>query len=637
MCGISLIVDKKQENISPEDIKAMNAKVRHRGPDGEGLYFDAHLALGHRALNITDFSIEGKQPMVFKDYVLIHNGEIYNYRALREQLKKEGYQFFTQSDTEVIMAAYDKWGDACVHQFMGMWAFVLYDKKKQVLFCSRDRFGIKPFCYIQSGNRFLAGSEIKQFTAFDGFVPRMNYQVAFDFLYNGKIDDTENSFFEGVKFLPAGHQLIYHLQSHTYTLSKWYDIEKINNINACDFKEASGVFKDLFTESLLLHTQTKLPIGACLSGGLDSTSIAGVAKITNTPIATFSSCYVQHDYNEIEYINEASIKYGFPGQKIYPVISDLAENGLMKRIVYHQDQPILSGSFFSEFKVFEAVSANNIRILLSGQGADEYLGGYREFSLLSLYGLLRKARLGALKNAIVNSARNNEKTVKETLKNFLLFGVGANFINKKIRAAREKSSYYGALNQQFAVKYAYQAAVPSTFSDFSGLADLSKKALFQYSLPHQLHSEDRNAMFHSVESRLPFLDHRLVEWCLSLPDDFIIRDGATKALLREGMKGVLPESIYNRHSKLGFPGPEESLFKHQYHYIQQQFQEFIDIFPEIFTKHLLEIHTAYFQHKIPYNNLLFRALSFGTWAREFGINGTRSSQSVEKDRSKASF
>ncbi len=633
MCGISLIVDNTQENIPQQDIKAMNARVMHRGPDGEGLYFDKHLALGHRALYITDFNAGGKQPMEFKGCVLIHNGEIYNYKTIREQLKKEGYQFFTQSDSEVILAAYDKWGESCVQKFMGMWAFVLYDRTRQLLFCSRDRFGIKPFCYMQSGNRFLAGSEIKQFMAFADFAPRINYRAAFDFLYNGKIDDTENSFFEGVKFLPAGHQLIYQLQSHTYTLSKWYDIERINSTNTGDFNEASSVFKELFTESLLLHTQTKLPIGACLSGGLDSTSIAGVAKITNTPVSTFSSCYVQLGHNEIEYINDVSLKYGFPGHKIYPVISDLTENGLLKKIVYHQDQPILSGSFFSEFKVFEAVSKNNIRILLSGQGADEYLGGYREFSLLSVCRLLRKARFGALRNAIINSAKNNEKSIMEVIKDFLIFGVGSNFINKKIQTERQKSTYYRGLNQQLLEKYEYQSAIPSLLSNFSSLADLSKQALLKYSLPHQLHSEDRNAMVHSIESRVPFLDHRLVEWCLSLPDDFIIREGATKALLREGLKGLLPESIYNRHSKLGFPGPEEALFKHHYHYIQQQFQEFIDIFPEFFTKDLLEAHTAYFQSKIPYDNLLFRALSFGTWAREFGMNGTQSRQSVEKSQS----
>jgi asparagine synthase (glutamine-hydrolysing) len=624
MCGISLIIDKSATLVPSAAIKLMNTKVKHRGPDGEGYYFDQHLAMGHRALKITDFNPTAEQPMHFKDYVIIHNGEVYNYKLIREELRKDGYEFATQSDTEVILAAYDKWGHACTNRFMGMWAFVLYDKRKQLMFCSRDRFGIKPFCYTQLGNRFLAGSEIKQFSVFAEFKPTLNNSVAFDFLYHGQIAETKNSFFEGVYFLPAGHQLIYNLQSHTYTISKWYDMDNITPVKATHFNEAADTFRQLFTDSMLLHTHTKLPIGACLSGGLDSTSITAVAKTIHVPVTTFSTCFVQHGYNEIEYINDASEKYGFPGHKIYPVISDLAENRLLRKIVYHQDQPILGGSFFSEFKIFESVAKNNFRIQLSGQGADEYLGGYREFNLMALLNLWRKIKFNALRKAILHTARNNNKTVKAALKDFMLFGVCARWMDRKTNLDKAGSVYYQALNQLWIKALPYNGTKSTQYGEHSSLAGLSKQALMQYSLPHQLHSEDRNSMLHSVESRLPFLDHRLVEWCLSLPDEFIIRKGCTKAVLREGLKDILPYSIYNRHSKLGFPGPEELLFTHHHHYIQQQFQEFSELFPEIFTRKLMEANTAYFKNKITYDNFLFRALSFGTWAKEFGINGALS-------------
>ena len=616
MCGISVIIDSGNKHIAEHAIRRMNNIIDHRGPDGENYYFGDHFALGHRMLKITDLTDRGKQPMLYMHYVIIYNGEIYNYRTIKETLKKCGYQFKTTSDTEVIGAAYDKWGYDCLHHFNGMWAFVLYDTKNKMFFCSRDRFGIKPLFYSQLNNKLLIGSEIKQITVFPDYKPRINQRTAFDFIYHGKIDSTNESFFDGVHFLPAGHNLIYDLRAHSFSIIKWYDLDKIKVSKYTDFNEATNTFGQLFTESISDHTDAKLPIGACLSGGLDSTSIVGVSKKMNKPLVTFSSCYTQHGYNEIEYINNAVRHYELPNHKTYPNIHELIETGLLKKIVYHQDQPVLSGSFFSEFKVFEAAAANDVRIMLSGQGADEYLGGYGEFSLLNLKRLLQKRKFSDFTATMVNLAKKQNKTIKEVFISFVIFGLRLPYFINRINQPNQV--VHECFNTAWLKEFVHTRPV-FDISAYSSLSDLSKYALNGYSLPHQLLSEDRNSMSHSIESRLPFLDHRLVEYSLGLPDNNIIRKGVTKAVLRESLKNTLPAKIYNRHTKLGFPGPEESLFTHHYEFIHKELRDYTHQFANIFSSKLPELHTACHNNKIPYNNFLFRALSFGTWAREFKL------------------
>jgi len=618
MCGISVIIDPKNKQVHETAIRGMNDLIRHRGPDGEGYYFGDHFALGHRMLKITDFSAQGRQPMAYLHYVIIHNGEIYNFRELRETLRKTGYAFHTMSDTEVIMAAYDKWGPECLQHFTGMWSFVLYDTRKNLLFCSRDRFGIKPMFYTRLNNKMLLGSEIKQLTAFAEFTPRINQKTAFNFLYHSKIESVDESFFEDVHFLPAGHNLTYNLQAHTFSVEKWYDLNTVKKTGPTSFKEALSVFNDLFTESIMLHGESKLQVGACLSGGLDSTSIVGVSEKINNTLTTFSSCYTQHGYNEIEYINNAVMHYKFANHKNYPNIHELIENDLLKKIVYHQDQPILSGSFFSEYKVFENAAASKIRIMLSGQGADEYLGGYGEFTALNLRALLKRGRWLGFAGAVKDNAVKQNQSIKESFLSFVIFGLGLPHFKKKIYEQNQAVAN-SCLNAKWINQHNQISQEVFDISRYASLNELSKDAIKNYSLPHQLLSEDRNSMMNSIESRLPFLDHRLVEYCLDLPDNFIIRKGATKAILRESLKDVLPPQIYNRHSKLGFPGPDEALFKHNYEIINKEFRDCIDHFPAIFSPQIAELHTAYHNNKIPYNNLLFRSLAFCAWAKQFGL------------------
>lgn len=617
MCGISLVINSHDPRVDEQALRRMNALIAHRGPDGDGFFLDDYIGMGHRLLRITDHSELGRQPMHGHGAVLIFNGEIYNYRSLRTELIKHGYQFHSDADTEVVLAAYDYWGIDCVQRFNGMWAFALYDKKNQQIFCSRDRFGIKPLFYARQAKQLIIGSEIKQLLAFDSFSPAINQKVAFNFLYRGSIDNTVESFFEGVHFLPAGHHLLYDLSQHSFSIKQWYFPVREEQKRLA-FADAAAGFRERFTESILEHGRARDPLGACLSGGLDSTSIVGMLISTGTFVDTFSTCYTQHTSNEIDYINEAAAFYDVKNHKHYPAAQEMLVGGLLEKMVYHQDQPVLSGSFFSEYKVFELAAANNMRIMMSGQGADEYLGGYNEFMMLRLNLLLRNKNLAGLLRSIADSARRQNQSFAQALRSFVLFGAGIPHFREK--AEKQNRAFSNAVfHPDWIAHHAEENRNGVRLEHYDSIRQLSAAALTQYSLPHQLHAEDRHSMMHSIESRLPFLDHRMVEFTMGLPDRYIIRGGSTKAVLRSALKDILPPGIYHRHSKLGFPGPEEPLFAHHSDEVRKAFQHYINELPSIFSPALLQLFGRYKRREIPYDNLFFRVLSFGAWASEFGI------------------
>lgn len=353
MCGISVIVQKSNEPVSETLIRKMNNMVVHRGPDGEGYFHQMNLAMGHRRLKIIDLSNSAAQPMEYDGLTITYNGEIYNYIEIRKQLSDEGYIFHTHSDTEVILAAYRKWGRACVNYFFGMWSFAIFDPNKNILFCSRDRFGIKPFCYFNSKDHFCIASEIKQFTVIPSFEPYLNHQAAFQFLYHSSIQGEEKSFFQHVKFLAPGQNLIYNLASHTFELENWYHLHQEENYTDITYTEACKHFRKLFDRSISMHVRSDVEVGACLSGGLDSSSIVYSYKNQfpdSIPLRTVSSCFEDKAINEIEFIDYVVNDTQYPGNKIFPDIREIMQNNLFEKICYHQDQPITSGSFFQNIK-----------------------------------------------------------------------------------------------------------------------------------------------------------------------------------------------------------------------------------------------------------------------------------------------
>jgi asparagine synthase (glutamine-hydrolysing) len=623
MCGISVIVQKSQEPVSETLIRKMNNLVVHRGPDGEGYFHHMNLAMGHRRLKIIDLSNSAAQPMEYDGITITYNGEIYNYIEIRKQLSDEGYIFHTHSDTEVILAAYKKWGRACVQYFFGMWSFAIFDPNKNILFCSRDRFGIKPFCYFNSKDHFCIASEIKQFTAIPSFEPYLNHQAAFQFLYHSSIQGEEKSFFQHVKFLAPGQNLVYDLYAHTIELENWYQINQEDNYTDITYTEACKHFRKLFDRSISMHVRSDVEVGACLSGGLDSSSIVYSYKSQfpdSNPLRTVSSCFEEKAINEIEFIDYVVNDIQFPGNKIFPDIREIMQNNLFEKICYHQDQPITSGSFFSEYKVFEKAGELGLKVMLDGQGADEYLAGYDEFNAIYLNQILHKLKIISFTREALGIARFKDHHPLNFISNF-----GSNMFMNTGRMAMKKfnNSYFRPLwmNEKWFEEHSYnQNPYPLLLpGGIKGIQELTRKALSHYSLPHQLHSEDRNSMMHSIESRLPFLDHTLVEFVLNLPDNFKIRNGVNKSILRDGLFDILPNKISGRKNKLGFPGPEDNLFLRPDPAIRKILLELHDNFPGIFSRNILDKYERCFTFKEQNQNLIFKSLSFYYWTKAFNI------------------
>ena len=393
MCGIAGYYSFNGY-IKQENFEKMVDIVKHRGPDHRGTFYQDGLALGHRRLSIIDLSEDGCQPFFYKKrYVLIFNGEIYNYRELKEELIAEGYQFYTETDTEVLAAAFDHWGKECVQHFNGMWAFAILDQERKELFCSRDRFGVKPFYYYLDSHQFIFASEIKQILCMLNTPPAANKKRLLEFLICGDQDYTSETMFQDIMQLAGGHELVFNLESKELRVSEYYNLGK-RTVKSENYEESCNKFRKAFENSIKLRLRADVPVGYCLSGGLDSSSIVCTANEQvrqsgiNTEQHTVSSCFEEKAYDEQEYIDEVIRKTGIHSHKIYPDGSKLFDE--VDKIIWHMDEPFGSTSVYAQWNVFREAKNNNLTVMLDGQGADEQLAGYTPFYGVYFAYLLRR-------------------------------------------------------------------------------------------------------------------------------------------------------------------------------------------------------------------------------------------------------
>lgn len=612
MCGISLAINVKNIPVTQEQIKAMNDKVSHRGPDDEGFYFGSHFALGHRRLSILDLSPAGHQPMQWKHWWITFNGEVYNYIELREELKTLGHCFRSGTDTEVIVAAYEQWGTAAFSRFNGMWAFAIYDSKKSEIVCCRDHFGIKPLYFTRSGSWFLAGSEIKQFTVFPDFKPVLNKEAAVNFLVSGLLNYSDRTFFEGVYELRPGHYLRYDLSSHEIQVHAWYDLDKASVGIKDPIEPATQRTRELFLDSVRLRMRSDVPVGSCLSGGIDSSSMVSVIhskKMANESFATVTSCYEDKRYDEQKFSDEVSRKTGFRSLKVYPDLNCLWDEGHFDKMLYHQDQPFSTASHYSEFNVFRKARENGIIVMLDGQGSDEFLCGYGEFFILRVREMLRRFQwLRAWRLIKAKAAHRGISPLAEARSFFrtaYYFGM--------VRTAKKllgRSEYPWISDEWKAI--AKEAVVQFDGKDIreQSLAEISHS-----SIPYQLHSEDRNSMMFSIESRLPFLDPRLVEYGIGLPSSFKIREGYTKYILREAI-GELPESIRHRKDKMGFVAPDVPWIMQNKELVRKELEDAIAN-TGIFSDELLTRWDNFISGRSGYEPIYFRTMALNRFLKIF--------------------
>jgi asparagine synthase (glutamine-hydrolysing) len=552
MCGIAGFIDAKFSKEQGEQmLDKMLAATLHRGPDYTGKYIASPAYLGHNRLSIIDLSDEANQPMHFENYSIVYNGEVYNYLEIKEELKQKGYQFKTQSDTEVILLSFKEWGSDCVQKFIGMWAFVIWDNQKKELFASRDRFGIKPFYYISNSGAFYFSSEYKGLKPTVYFTNQINVHQAARGLQLGWMCYHDESYFNCIKILPAAHNLFY--KEGKITVSRYWDIHNYNT-SSLSYADKAEAFKTLFSDAVNLHMRSDVEVGACLSGGIDSSSIVSFlgAKYPNSKIKTFTIYYDgKNEVDERPWVNEVIRKYPHIQNFTYSPKEELIKEYFDKTL-YYADVPIASSSPVSQFAVMKLVSEHQIKVVLDGQGSDEYLAGYAHSYYRLIADKLKGLNvIGA--NTILNSYAKEQQ---------FGFAKKLNVFSKSLLASAMSENSLYQLEFEKYYPNVFSKPIKNTFhlseiKQANHLNTFLYHLLFTTSLPNLLHYEDRNSMAFSIESRVPFLDHRLVEQVFTYSNEDKIDGAITKKVLRDALKDYLPQAIYKRTDKKGFVTPGE--------------------------------------------------------------------------------
>lgn len=557
MCGIAGIIAKDSSDSSLSELRLMLKTLEHRGPDAEGIFTEGGVHLGHRRLSIIDLSTEANQPMHYKNYVIVFNGEIYNYIELRKELQKEGHHFITQSDTEVILHSFEEWGEGCLEYFRGMWAFAILDKDMQRIFLARDRFGIKPLYYLNAKNNFIFASEIKAIVA--NRKRKVKYDILLTYLALGLEDYSSETSFADIKQLLPGERGILDLKTQKWQTEIYYYLDSTRR-SSVDNPEYSTILQG----AVRLHLRSDVPVGTCLSGGIDSSIIAALAariKITFNSskfIAVTAQSESAHN-DESRYAQEV-IKYcGMDSCLTKPTYQEFSRN--IEKCLYMLDEPVGGPSVFMQYAVMQAAHQAGLKVLLDGQGGDETLLGYERyfpsfFKEMALQGhwltLFREFFL-AMRNSGLSSA--------------ILFAYTFYFLSISLRKTLMVKRF-GFLKSEF-LQFPLKV-MKEWFCGIENLRDLQISEISRFQLPHLLRYEDRNSMAHSIEARVPYVDHCCVERALLIEAREKIKDGYTKYPLRELASTILPTSIAWRKKKIGFEAPEQIWFQQHCGKMQQE-------------------------------------------------------------------
>lgn len=544
-------------HVSTERLKRMTDAVAHRGPDGEGFWINAsnNVGFGHRRLAILDLSDAGQQPMHYLSrYTITYNGELYNYIELKEELQQKGYSFRTQTDTEVILAAYDCWKEQCLLQFDGMFAFAIWDEQEQNLFTARDRFGEKPFYYFFDGEQFLFASEMKALWA--AAVPKtINQTMLLNYIGLGWVKnpvDLSQTFYENISSLPQAHYLKLNMRDGHNEIVQYWDLDK-ETISSLTEAEAVEQFQHLLRTSVKRRLRSDVEVGTSLSGGLDSSSIAAMIKqlqSTNHQLQTFTASFPGFEKDETAYAKEVANYLQLQQQFVTPTAETLLSD--IKQLIFHQEEPFQSSSIYAQYKVYELAKQHGIKVILDGQGADETLAGYHKYIH---WFLQEKIRESSVVSRELKAFADHNINVDWSWKNKL----AARF--PEIAAVQLESKANAALKNNPFINPAFLKAHYNKKTIFkpvvNKLNDLLYYNTMQFGLEELLRYADRNSMAHAVEVRLPFLSHELVQFIFSLPSHYKLQKGFTKYILREAMKQHLPAAVVYRTDKVGYEPPQQ--------------------------------------------------------------------------------
>jgi len=598
MCGLAGIVDHDR----PPDrrtVEQMLDGLAHRGPDGRGVHENGAACLGHLRLAIIDLSDAGLQPMVDGELYLLHNGEIYNYLELREELRAHGHRFRTETDSEVILAAYREWGERCVERFNGMWAFVIWNTRTRTLFCSRDRLGIKPFYYRLDGSRFSFASEPWPLRGSGA-----NLRAVRDYVEQGYLDQRGETFFDGVVRMPPAHSLTFGpdgLRLHRYWRLEPRDAPR----------DAVEAVRETFLDAVRLQLRSDVPVGTCLSGGIDSSSIAvAVAQHGHEHQKTVTAYFEDPGFDERPYAQAVVDRTGADAHWVTFDAADLV--GDLPAIVAAQGEPFGSTSICAGWYVMRAAKRAGLTVMLDGQGGDEIFAGYRASFGYRLSDLIRAGHVS-------EAARELRDFTQVHGPRWAAVALATPHVPERVRLAA-RGRLRGATGL---LGPGLRALPPTAETNGAVFPDRLRRQLHvlltRRGLPELLRYEDRNSMAHSLEARVPLLDHRLVELAFSLPGGELLRGGETKSVLRRALAGLLPQQVARRRDKLGFVTPEARFLRGPLGdfaadvFASQAFRErgFVDAAA---ARRRLDRHRS---GDLRAGMELWRALNLELWARRF--------------------
>jgi len=579
MCGIAGIYNPA--GVDLDEVIEISQVLRHRGPDDEGFYIgnidvaesyrgndtiadlqklkhvsevnnNSNLALLHRRLSILDVSALGHQPYMSDDenYVLVFNGEVYNYKEIRKELKQKGHSFKSNTDTEVVLKAFIEWGKSCVSRFVGMWAFVVYNKQENTLTLSRDRYGIKPLYYYHNNNYFAFASEIKGLLKLKNVDQTISNENLGSYLAFGTTSNPYQNLFQNIIDVEPGYNYIYNLTTQALVKESYFSVEDQLPKNRESISSNSQKFEELFNQSIQLHLRSDVEVGSCLSGGLDSSAIVCSAsqQMRSKSFKTFTAAYQNKTVDESDFaklvagqLNNVKAVYTYPDAKT--LLTD------MDRMMYHQDLPIGSTSIFAQWEVMKCVNQNNVKVLLDGQGADEVLGGYYNFAGIHLIELLKSFKFARFLKEYSQLKRNFTPQMKNAVLRAAYYYLPES-LQQKLRAKERLSYNFITPDKVNELALDIPKRGGKTFDEHVNLS-------IQYGMYELLRYEDRNSMAFSVESRVPFLDHRLVDFIRSLPNNQKIYGGWTKYVLRKMLDEKLDDKVVWRKDKKGFVTPQQ--------------------------------------------------------------------------------
>lgn len=647
MCGVVGLIGEYEN--PPNVLLSMNRILGHRGPDDEGfvLVDDGgvhHLAgdetnpssisrfrlenskienfppskikigLGHRRLSIIDLSPKGHQPMSRDNrYWIVFNGEIFNYIEIRDELIGHGFEFNTDTDTEVILAAYEKWGLSCFEKFNGMWGLAILDLKKQKVHLCRDRYGIKPLYYRNSSCGFSFASEIKAFTALPDWCARANEAVIHDFLFKSLLDHSEETFFIGVRHVLPGHYITIDINEKIVREPQqiaWYNLP-FKDTTDSPVNEVSK-FKQLFLDSVKLRMRSDVKIGSCLSGGLDSSSIVGAmrALAPESRIETITACSKHKQFDESEYAEMVTNFTDSNSSKIFPDPSKLSKT--IDKIVWHQDEPFCSASIFAQWCVFEKAKHLGIPVMLDGQGADETHCGYNSYLRPYVIGQLKQKNLKSLWRNLKLIRQNRRKVIGSILRGFLDCYIPS-FINDLIAARKERIKKKGWYFGRKRIIDSYSLAREKNLKEHS-------EFMIQHGMRMLLHWEDRNSMAHSVESRVPFLDYRILPLLASLSDQQRVEGGWSKSIIRKSMYGLLPDEVIYRKDKMGFVTPESIWAKYECKNLYlKELDEISKHWGELIGPKIKNSYEKFLSGEKAYDPIFWKILCLNRWRSVFNV------------------